>query len=84
LRRRYGIAEYTEDAEETTMLALVVAALVPTVVMTAALSLERLERCVLRQAPLDRGTSTAAVTRSLGDGNTAAPVVPEPEPVDQR
>ena len=37
------------------MRALVVAALVPTVVMTAALSLERLERCVLRQVPLDRG-----------------------------
>jgi hypothetical protein len=30
------------------MLALLVAALVPTVVMTAALALESLERCVLR------------------------------------
>ena len=37
------------------MLALLVAALVPTVVMTAALALERLERCVLRPVPLDRG-----------------------------
>lgn len=36
------------------MLALLVAALVPTVVMTAALALERLERCVLRHVPLDR------------------------------
>jgi hypothetical protein len=36
------------------MLALMVATLVPTVVVTAALSLERLERCVLRQVPLDR------------------------------
>ena len=34
------------------MLALVVAALVPTVVMTAALALERLERCVLRHVPM--------------------------------
>ena len=50
-----GSAEHTEDAEEATMLALLVAALVPTVVMTAALALERLERCVLRQVPLDRG-----------------------------
>ena len=36
------------------MLALLVAALVPTVVMTAALPLERFERCVLRHVPLDR------------------------------
>ena len=36
------------------MLALVEAALEPTVVMSAALALERLERCVLRQVPLDR------------------------------
>jgi len=36
------------------VLALVVAALVPRVVMTAALSLERLERCVLRHVPLAR------------------------------
>ena len=36
------------------MLALLVAALVPTVVMTAALGLECLERCVLRHVPLDR------------------------------
>ena len=36
------------------MLALLVAALVPTVVMTAALALERLERFVLCHVPLDR------------------------------
>jgi hypothetical protein len=36
------------------MLALLVAALVPTVVMTAALALERLERSVLRHVPLYR------------------------------
>ena len=48
-----GSAEPTEDAEEATMLALLVAALVPTVVMTAALVLERLERCVLRHGSLD-------------------------------
>ena len=36
------------------MLALLVAALVPTVVMTAALALERLERSVLRHVPLDQ------------------------------
>jgi len=47
-----GSAEHTEDAEEATMLALVVAALVPTAVMTAALALERLERCVLRHVPM--------------------------------
>ena len=59
------------------MLALLVAALVPTVVMTAALALERLERSVLRHVPLTGRTSTAAVTRSVGDGNAAAPWVPE-------
>jgi hypothetical protein len=54
------------------MLALLVAALVPTVVMTAALALEHLERCVLRPVPLDRAHVDAAVTRSMGDGNAAA------------
>jgi hypothetical protein len=47
--------EHAEDGEEAPMLALVVAALVPTVVMSAALALERLERCVLRHVCLDRG-----------------------------
>ena len=49
-----GSAEHSEDAEEATMLALLVAALVPTVVMTAALALERLERSVLRHVPPDQ------------------------------
>jgi hypothetical protein len=55
------------------MLALLVAALVPTVVMTAALALERLERCVLCHVPLDRA-HVAAAARSVDDGNAAAPV----------
>jgi len=52
-----GVAESpkrTEDGEEASMLVLLVAALVPTVVMGAALALERLERCVLSHVPLDR------------------------------
>jgi hypothetical protein len=57
------------------MLPLLVAALVPTMVMTAALSLERFERCVLRHVPLDGAARRpAAVTRLVGDGSAAAPV----------
>ena len=59
------------------MLALLVAALVPTVVMTAALALERLERCVLRHVPLDRAHVDRRGDAVGGYGNVAAPVVPE-------
>ena len=59
------------------MLALLVTALVPTVVMTAALALESFERCVLRHVSLDRAHVDRRATPPVGNSNVAAPVVPE-------
>ena len=53
------------------MLALLVAALVPTVVMTAALLNASNDACSAMCLSIGR-TSTAAVKRSMGDGNAAA------------
>jgi len=58
------------------MLALLVAALVSTVVMSAALALERFERRVFRPVSLDPAHVAAAVTPAVGDGNVAAPGSP--------
>jgi len=54
------------------MLALLVAALVPTLVMTAALVLERLERCVLRHGSLDGAQVDRPSSGSSSSGATAS------------